>query len=155
MIEPTPLRGSDVAAVATLIRDAFGDQGAVTDPPSGALRETAETIADRLAAGGGAGMKSEGALIGVVLWTPQEHALYLGRLAVLPARRGRGLAGRLIEAAEAEARQRGLAALRLQARLELPRNRLLFARLGFLETGVRSHPGYSAPTIAVMEKAML
>ena len=153
-LEPIPLRVSDAADVVAVIRAAFADQGAITDPPSGALRETTETIAAKLAAGGGAGLHSEGVWIGVVLWTPEDDALYLGRLAVLPAWRGRGLAGRLLEAAEAETRRRGFASLRLQVRLELPRNRLLFARRGFVQTGVRSHPGHPEPTIAVMEKAM-
>jgi predicted N-acetyltransferase YhbS len=149
-----PLLASDAAAAAELIRTAFADQGAITDPPSSALRETAAIVADKLAKGGGVGAEREGALIGVVLWTPEDDALYLGRLAVAPAWRGRGLAGQLIDAVEAEALRRGLGWLRVQARLELPRNRLLFARHGYVEVGVRAHPGYSEPTIAVMEKAL-
>ena len=153
--EPRRLTASDAAAAAAVIRIAFAEQGAVTDPPSSALGETAEIVADKLGSGGGAGLEYEGALIGVVLWTPEEDALYLGRLAVSPAWRGRGLAGRLIDAAEAEARRRGLELLRLHARLELPMNRRLFARRGFVEVGVRAHPGYIRPTFAVMEKAMV
>lgn len=49
----------------------------------------------------------------------------------------------------------GLELLRLHARLELPMNRRLFARRGFVEVGVRTHPGYIRPTFAVMEKAMV
>jgi hypothetical protein len=45
--------------------------------------------------------------------------------------------------------------LRLQVRLELPGNRRMFARRGFLQTGVLAHPGYSQPTIAVMERALV
>ena len=153
--EPRRLTASDPAAAAAVIRIAFAEQGAVTDPPSSALGETAEIVADKLGSGGGAGLEYQGGLIGVVLWTPQEDELYLGRLAVSPAWRGRGLAGRLIDAAEAEARRRGLELLRLHARLELPMNRRLFARRGFVEVGVRAHPGYIRPTFAVMEKAMV
>ena len=153
--EPRRLTASDPTAAAAVIRIAFAEQGAVTDPPSSALGETAEIVADKLGSGGGAGLEHEGALIGVVLWTPEDSALYLGRLAVAPAWRGRGLAGRLIDAAEAEARRRGFEVLRLHARLELPMNRRLFARRGFVEVGVRAHPGYIRPTFAVMEKAMV
>jgi GNAT superfamily N-acetyltransferase len=153
--EPRRLTASDPAAAAAVIRIAFAEQGAVTDPPSSALGETAEIVADKLAKGGGAGLEYEGGLIGVVLWTVQEDALFLGRLAVSPAWRGRGLAGRLIDATEAEARRGGLELLRLHARLELPMNRRLFARRGFVEVGVRAHPGYIRPTFAVMEKAMV
>ena len=31
----------------------------------------------------------------------------------------------------------------------------MFARRGLLQTGVLAHPGYSQPTIAVMEKPMI
>ena len=92
-------------------------------------------------------------MIGVVLWTPHEDALYVARLAVAPSWRGRGLAGRLLEAAATEAQRRAFARLRLQARIELPSNRRLFARHGFVEVERRAHPGYAEPTIAVMEKA--
>ena len=149
-----PLLASDAAATAELVRAAFADQGAITDPPSSALRETTASVADKLAKGGGVGAEREGALIGVVLWAPEDDALYLGRLAVAPAWRGRGVAGRLIDAVEAEARRRALGRLRVQARLELPRNRLLFARRGYVEVGVRAHPGYAEPTIAMMEKVL-
>ena len=45
----------DAAAAAAVIRIAFADQGAITDPPSSALRETAASVADKLANGGGVG----------------------------------------------------------------------------------------------------
>jgi GNAT superfamily N-acetyltransferase len=148
------LRPSDAAPAAALIRAAFAEQGKTTDPPSSALRETAEIVAKKLAAGGGAGIERDGALVGLVLWAPQTDALYCGRLAIAPAWRGRGFAGVLIEAAGAEARRRGLSILRLNARLELPGNRRLFARLGFAEVGLSAHPGYPTPTIVVMEKIL-
>jgi hypothetical protein len=62
--EPRRLTASDVAAAAAVIRIAFAEQGAVTDPPSSALGETAEIVADKLGSGGGAGLEHEGALIG-------------------------------------------------------------------------------------------
>ena len=47
--EPRRLTASDPAAAAAVIRIAFAEQGAVTDPPSSALGETAEIVADKLA----------------------------------------------------------------------------------------------------------
>jgi len=151
-IEMRLLSPIDAPAAADLIRAAFADQGRATDPPSSALRETAEIVAEKLGNGGGAALANNAALIGVVLWTPQEDALYVGRLAVAPSWRGRGLAGRLLQAAEAEARRQGYARVRLHARIELPANRRLFARHGFAVVEVRAHPGYAGPTFAVMEK---
>ena len=148
------LSPEDAPAAADLMRAAFADQGRATDPPSSALRETAEIVAEKLAKGGGAGLDCEGALIGIVLWTPQEDALYVGRLAVTPSWRGRGLAGRLLRAAEAEARRREINRLRLHVRIELSANHRLFTRHGFLQVALRAHPGWVDPTFAVMEKAL-
>ena len=153
-IDTRRLTSADASAAAALIRAAFADQGKVTDPPSSALRETAEIVAEKLGKGGGAGLDREGALIGVVLWAPQECALYIGRLAVTPSLRGRGLAGRLLLAAEVEARRRAIARLRLDARIELPSNRRLFSRHGFADVELRAHSGYAVPTFAVMEKEL-
>ncbi len=40
-----PLRPDDAAAAAALVRSAFAEQGVATDPPSSALRETADSSA--------------------------------------------------------------------------------------------------------------
>ena len=142
------------AAAAALIREAFAAQPVATDPPSSALRETAENVAASLDEGGGAALEAEGALIGALLWTEREGGLFLRRLAVRPRWRGRGAAHVLLAAAEAEARRRGLARLRLNVRLVLEENRRLFAALGFAATKEAAHPSYARPTFAVMEKRL-
>jgi tRNA threonylcarbamoyladenosine biosynthesis protein TsaE len=84
---------SDAGAIADLVRLAFGAQSRPTNPPSGALKETAETIGDHLLRGGGAVVEIDGAVVGTLLWEEQDDALYLSRLAVHPAHRRRGRAG--------------------------------------------------------------
>ena len=148
------LRPADAAAAAGLIRAAFAAQSRATDPPSGALGETTASLAAKLAEGGGAGAEAEGALVGVVLWAETEGALYIGRVSVMSAWRGRGLARALLAAAEAEARRRGLARRTLRVRLALDDNQRLFARFGFKPAGQGAHPGYAAPTFVVMEKRL-
>lgn len=149
-----PLTLTDAEAAAALIRAAFAAQGVATDPPSSALRETGESIAAHLADNGGAAAESAGTLAGLVLWAERDGGLYLGRLAVLPPWRGRGVARALIGAAEAEARRRGLPRLHLRVRLALDDDRRLFAASGFHVASEGAHPGYAAPTFAVMEKAL-
>lgn len=149
-----PLAARDAAEGAALIRAAFGAQPAATDPPPSALGETADTVRAQLAAGGGFGAEAEGRLVGVVLWTPAEGGVRLGRLAVAPEWRRRGAAQALVGAAEAEARARGLPLLHLSVRLALVGNRRLFARLGFRETTLQRHPGHAEPTSVAMEKAL-
>lgn len=149
-----PLAAADAEAAAALIREAFAAQSVATDPPSSALRETTESLAAHLAENGGAAVAADGRLVALVLRAERDGGLYVGRLAVAPSWRGRGLARALIDAAEAHARQRGLPRLHLRVRLALDENRRFFEASGFRATSEGAHPGYSAPTFAVMEKAL-
>jgi len=144
-----PMVPGDAEAAAALIRLAFAAIPIPLDPAPSALRETADSIRTHLASGGGA--LADGAAA-CILWSERDGGLYIGRLAVHPSHRGRGLAGPLMQAAEAEARRRGLPRLHLGVRLALPGNRRLFARLGFTETRLRTHDGYPAPTWTEAER---
>lgn len=144
----------DAAEAVRVIHAAFAAQGVVTDPPSGALRESACSIGAAIAAGGGFGAAGDAGLVGVVLWVEQPGALYLGRLAVVPAARGQNLGRRLVAAVEALARHRGLAKVTLGARLVLTSNRAFFAGCGYREAGLETHAGYGAPTSVRMERML-
>lgn len=150
-----PLTPGDAAEAATLIRTAFAAQPIPTDPPSGALQETTETVAARITAGGGACVARDRMMAAVVLWQCQDGGLYFGRLAVHPRYRRQGLARALVGAAEDEARRRNLPRLHLETRLSLHDNRAMFAACGFTEGKASAHPGYSAPTSVHMEKWLL
>jgi GNAT superfamily N-acetyltransferase len=154
--EPTvrPLNVGDAAIAAALIRAAFGVQSVLTDPPSSALRETAETIAEAIGTGDGACAVADGDMVGVVLWAEKAGGLYFGRLAVRPDWRRRGIARTLIAAVEAAARRRGLSLVHLSTRLVLADNRRLFASCGYVEGRLDTHDGYDAPTSVVMEKVL-
>lgn len=148
------LRAEDAGSAAALIREAFAAQSLATDPPSSALRETASSVAAHLAEGGGAGVEAASGLVGLILWAARDSGLYLGRLAVLPSSRGKGLARVLIGEGETEARRRGLPRLHLRVRIALEENRRLFLACGFKECERGAHPGYAEPTYAVMEKPL-
>ncbi|HEX7758189.1 MAG TPA: GNAT family N-acetyltransferase [Caulobacteraceae bacterium] len=144
----------DAPAAVDVIRRAFSAQSVETDPPSAALRETTESIADAIGLDGGACVTFPGGLKGVVLWSQTEQGLYFGRLAVHPDWRGSGVARRLIAAVEAEAMRRNLPRVHLNARLVLADNRRLFASCGYQETEFGTHDGFTAPTFVVMEKIL-
>jgi len=127
-----PVLPGDAAAVADLVRLAFAAIPVALDPAPSALRETADSVRTHLAAGGGALADGPAACI---LWSERDGGLYVGRLAVHPKHRCRGLAG-----------------LHLGVRLALPGNRRLFARLGFTETRLRTHDGFVAPTWTEAER---
>ena len=83
-----PLTAGDADEAAELIRTAFAAQSRPTRPPSSALRETAQAIAAKIAAGGGFGVFEAGALIAVALWGIEGDALHVARVSVAPKRRG-------------------------------------------------------------------
>lgn len=71
--------------------------------------------------------------------------LHVWELAVEPAHQGRGLGRRLIEAAVAHARDRGLAAVTLSTFTDVPWNAPFYQRLGFLRiTEPAGHPRLAA-----------
>jgi ribosomal protein S18 acetylase RimI-like enzyme len=145
---------NDAAAIADLVRRAFSTQSRPTNPPSSALRETAATIADHLARGGGAVLEIAGGIVGVVLWNEEEGALYIGRLSVHLERRRQGIARALMDEAEREARRRGMTRMTLGVRLELEDNRRFFRSCGFEDAELRSHEGFSEPTWVLMERRL-
>jgi hypothetical protein len=59
-----------------------------------------------------------------------------------------------MEQAEREARQRGLAIMRLGVRLALEDNRRFFASCGFTETTLHRHEGFSERTWVTMERRL-
>lgn len=149
---PRPLCPDDAPEVLAVIHAAFRAQEVQTTPPSGALKETAATIRALLEAGGGHGIRDGQALVAAALWREKEGGLYLGRLAVLPSHRSRGLARLLIAAAESEARTRFLPRIHVGVRLALPGNRRLFESLGYREFRRPFDPNHGAVVSADLEK---
>jgi len=133
----------------TFVQSVFGALD--IDPPSGVLKETEADFAARLAGETAFIVEADGTLSGCVFCRRDDDALYIGRLAVAPAWRRRGVANALIEAAKAEARAHGAARMTLGARIALPGNLALFRRHGFTVVAETCHPGFSRPTSYDME----
>lgn len=135
-----------------LIRSAFA--GLAVIPPPSALGETAESVARRLAEGGGAVAEAEGRIVGAVLWDVRGESFHLGRLAVSPSWRRRGIGRALVEAGGVEARRHGLRRVELGTRLALTDNRRLFASCGFRETTRHCHEGFTEETWVSLERVL-
>ena len=130
----------DLPATLALIQSAFAFMEGRIDPPSSMHRLTVDDLA-----------QSEVWVIGApplacIVLTPKTDALYLGKLAVAAAERGKGHARTLIDHAEARARALGLSALELQTRIELIENQRTFEAMGFTELARTAHEGYDRPT---------
>jgi GNAT superfamily N-acetyltransferase len=149
-----PLTVADAGEAAELIRSAFAAQSRPTRPPSSALSETAEATAAKIATGGGFGVFEADALIAAALWSLNGDTLHVARVSVAPRARGRGIVRWLIAACETAASRRSVRRMTLKTRLELPENERLFGRFGFARREVEAHPGFEAPTTAVMEKVL-
>ena len=124
------------------------------DPPSGVFTETVDSIRGKVASGGGYIASINGDIAGCVLYEPQEEHMYLGRLAVLPAYRGNGVARVLVEAVENKARELKLPSVQLGVRLALTGNQEMFSRLGYHILFEGRHPGYDEITFVQMEKIL-
>lgn len=145
----------DADAIAATIAASFEQYRGRLNPESGAFRETAEAIAKELAVDSGAILaEQKGKVLGCVMIRIVEGDLYFGRLAVMPTARGRGIARRLIDAVEDEARRRDLAGVRLGVRIVLTENQRLFASLGYVEISREAHEGFDHPTSINMRKAL-
>ena len=146
---------ADAAVLAATIAASFAQYRGKLVPESSAFRETEEAIVRQLGAGAGAFIaERNGEVLGCVMTEPMEGDLYFGRLAVLPAAHGLGLAKRLIQAVEDDARARGLPGVRLGVRIALPQNQRLFNSLGYREISREAHPGFNQPTSINMRKSV-
>lgn len=110
-------------------------------PPSSAMRETVADLEARLRAGPIFVAAAAGRIVGSIFCAPVGDALYLTRLATLPAWRRRGVGAALLAAADGEARAAGARRLTLRVRVNLPDNRRYFESAGFAVTGEGQDPG--------------
>ncbi len=152
----TVSRLTDPARAAELLALAHSAFGALAiDSPSGVLKETVADFAARLQTETCFVIEQHGRIVGSVFCIPQGDALYIGRLAVVPEFRRRGLAGALVEAAKAEARRLGVKRITLKVRISLKDNVALFQRHGFVIVAEDTHAGYPAPTQYAMELVLM
>jgi ribosomal protein S18 acetylase RimI-like enzyme len=79
---------------------------------------------------------------GLIELIENAGSLHIANVAVHPAAQGTGLGRRLMEFAEEQARQRGLARLDLYTHEVMTENQAIYARLGYRETARRTEDGY-------------
>ncbi len=113
------------------------------NPRSSMLKESVADFAERFRSDTIFVAQAGEGLIGSIFCSPDGDELYIGRLAVAPDWRRRGVANALVDAAKDEARRIGAKRITLGARISLPGNVALFRRHGFVvvrETCHRASP---------------
>ncbi len=149
-----PAATAEAQVLLDVMRLAFAEYRGVLQPESSVFVETAAAIAEKLAAGGGFLALENARPVGCIIAEQKGACGYLGRLAVDPRLRRRGLARQLMLAGEGFVREQGLSSVMVQVRIVLTGNISLFQSLGYCETARGSHPGYAEPTYLVMEKSL-
>lgn len=135
-----------------IIRDSFAYMDGLIDPPSSAHLLTAESLQQKAKDETGFAAFIDDDLVGCVFIKEKDDGFYLGKLAVAPAREGRGIGRALMQCVDDEALARGKPYIELQVRIELERNRAVFGKLGYRKIAETAHPGYTRTTSITMRK---
>lgn len=122
----------DLEGIVTLVNAAYAPYAVRLGKPPGPMLDD---YATRIAAGEAQVLEAGGGLAGLLVLLPRPDHLLLDNLAVDPRWQGRGLGRVLLQAAEAEARRRGLDELRLYTHELMTENQSLYRRHGWEETG--------------------
>jgi ribosomal protein S18 acetylase RimI-like enzyme len=126
--------------VRDVMRAAFGEYAGALPVESGALSETLEDVRGAMVAGGAVLAFDGASVVGSARFRPDDDALYVGRVAVLPAYRRRGVASTMMRFLEDVATTLGRHALHVDVRDSLPGNVALYQSLGYQVTAIESHP---------------
>ena len=143
---------SDWTGLLALLRSAYAYMESRIDPPSSLLRMDVVQL-EAKAREETLILAFEGPrLVGCAFACVRDDCVYVGKLAVHTAVRRRGVAGRIMQAAEALARAEARPCVELETRIELTENHATFAALGFSRVGESAHPGFDRPTSITMRK---
>lgn len=128
---------------ATLVYDimlqAFEEYRGKLNPPSGVFAESIDSVLRFMAEGGALLAWEKDAPVGSMRYLFKPDHLYVGRVSVLPAYRGRGIASAMMREVEPIARAHGYSDIRLGARLVLQSNITFYERLGYRVIDTRMH----------------
>jgi GNAT superfamily N-acetyltransferase len=143
---------SDWTGLLALLRSAYAYMESRIDPPSSLLRMGAAQLQEKAREEALILALEDRRLVGCAFAGLREDCVYVGKLAVDAAARRRGVARRIMQAAEALARAHGRRFVELEAHIELTENHATFAALGFSRVAESAHPGFDRPTSITMRK---
>ena len=143
---------SDIPMIVNVIHEAFTQYKDNLIPPSGAHKETLQTIEEKIKEGGAYISEYDTEIVGCALWKNNNDNLYIGRLAVLPKYRRLGIGGKLIEILEKEAVINGYRKVLIGVRLSMPTLLEYYKKKGYEIIEYCHHEGYKEPTYVRMLK---
>jgi ribosomal protein S18 acetylase RimI-like enzyme len=122
-----------------MMRAAFAEYESVLSVPSSAMWETVEDTAAHIRLGGAVLARLGAETVGSGRFELRDDHVYIGRLSVLPASRGRGIATAMMAAMEQFAAAKGRTEARISVRMLLAKNVELYERLGYVVTSRYKH----------------
>jgi len=122
----------DAPMVHSTMREAFLEYDGVLNPPSGAMRLTVDDIVQKLRGTEKAILSWAGTEpVGSAQYYFADHYVYMGRISVIPAFRGQGVAKRMVRHIEELALRNDVHEARLGVRLSLPNNVAFYRNLNY------------------------
>jgi GNAT superfamily N-acetyltransferase len=131
--------------VHRLTQLAFREYGSL-NPPTGALKESEESVRDDLERSGGALALLDDEAVGCLRFDREAGALHVRRVAVDPARQHQGIGRALMAWAHDYAHAQGYSEMRVGVRRQLRGNLRFYEELGYTVVAEHRHPGYREVT---------
>jgi ribosomal protein S18 acetylase RimI-like enzyme len=136
----TPASQEDAPLVFDIMQHAFAEYLGVLDPPSGVHAETLDDVIHAMDDGGAVLAWIDNQPVGTARYAYHGDSCYIGRVSVLPAYRGQGIASAMMDYIEGIARAHGSAYLEIAVRVALESNVHLYERIGYTITETFEHP---------------
>ena len=134
-----PAVAGEAAALRDVVHAAYAPYVARIGKPPGPMLDD---YAARIAASQAWVLEDAGRIVGMLVLEEQPDALLLDNIAVRPECQGAGHGRALMAFAEAAARRRGFAQIRLYTHALMTENQALYRRLGYVETGRVTEHGF-------------
>jgi ribosomal protein S18 acetylase RimI-like enzyme len=140
---PTTLRQAtceDAEAIAALVAEAYSPYiPRIGHKPGPMLEDYLQVLRDEQVLVAQQGER----LVGVLVLRREQRELLLVNVAVLPACKGQGIGGLLLDACEAQARALGCEAVRLYTHERMTENLALYQKRGYCETHRATQDGFA------------
>lgn len=130
----------EAPVVRRIMLAAYAEYRGALPVDSGAHTETVDDVLKDMERGGAVLAEDDDLAVGSARYTTEEEYVYVGRLAVLPSHRRRGVGSAMMRFLEEVASHAGRDAIRVGVRDSLPINVGLYRSLGYEVTSVDPHP---------------
>ncbi|WP_144633836.1 GNAT family N-acetyltransferase [Bordetella genomosp. 13] len=135
-----PATASDLPAIQSVVNDAYSRYIPRMGRPPAPM---SADYADLVARGAAWVLVQDGGVAGLIVLRANEDGLLVSNVAVSSAHQGRGLGRRLLDHAEAHARQNGIDELRLYTHVLMHENVAIYTRLGWQEYDRAEQDGFN------------